>query len=285
MRGRAARLSDAPVRARRCRAADHEFGKARQASAADPPLARLSAAARREGGRCRTIGSIWRRPSPDNPWREVDDEFGDPAEFQSRHYNEFVTFLPPVQRFLYGQGIGRSVSKVYGESPIRVMRRTDVARRARHPNAGRRAGRAQGRARRSLFLLRYRHRAPGDRGLRRRYRLRDRAEPAVPVRARLSGLLGKRTAAAAIARGRSNGSLTTGGYLRPPTTRTARNSCRMSAGTVRRRLPRTGSTCCRRWCCITPTRRGLALPAARILPHAVHGLPVGRPRRYDYSLR
>lgn len=66
-------------------------------------------------------------PGPDNPWREVDDEFGDPAEFQTRHYNEFVTFLPPVQRFLYGQGLGRSVSKVYGESPIRVMRRSDVA--------------------------------------------------------------------------------------------------------------------------------------------------------------
>jgi len=66
-------------------------------------------------------------PAPDNPWHEVDDEFGDPCEFQARHYNEFVTFLPPVQRFLYGQGLGRSVSKVYGESPIRVMRRTDVA--------------------------------------------------------------------------------------------------------------------------------------------------------------
>lgn len=62
----------------------------------------------------------------DGPWREVDDEFGDPKEFQARHYNEFVTFVPPVQRFLYGQGIGRSVRKVYGESPIRVLRRTDV---------------------------------------------------------------------------------------------------------------------------------------------------------------
>ncbi len=66
------------------------------------------------------------KPGPHNPWSEVDDEFGDPAEFQARHYNEFVTFLPPVQRFLYGQGLGRAVSKVYGESPIRVMRRTDV---------------------------------------------------------------------------------------------------------------------------------------------------------------
>jgi len=67
------------------------------------------------------------KPGPDNPWREIDDEFGDPCEFQARHYNEFVTFLPPVQRFLYGQGLGRSVSKVYGESPIRVMRRSDIA--------------------------------------------------------------------------------------------------------------------------------------------------------------
>lgn len=67
-------------------------------------------------------------PSPDNPWRVVDDEFGDPAEFQSRHYNEFVSFLPPVQRFLYGQGIGRAVRKTYGESPITVYRRSDIAR-------------------------------------------------------------------------------------------------------------------------------------------------------------
>ena len=69
-----------------------------------------------------------KKPSLDNPWREVDDEFGDPEEFQARHYNEFVTFLPPVQRFLYGQGIGRVVGRSYGESPITVMRRTDIAR-------------------------------------------------------------------------------------------------------------------------------------------------------------
>lgn len=63
-----------------------------------------------------------------NPWREVDDEFGVPTEFQERHYNEFVTFLPQVQRFLYGQGLGRSVQKIYGESPIKVMRRNDIAK-------------------------------------------------------------------------------------------------------------------------------------------------------------
>jgi hypothetical protein len=68
------------------------------------------------------------KPDPNNPWHEVDDEFGDPEEFQERHYNEFVTFLPPVQRFLYGQGLGRAVKRSYGESPIRVMRRCDIAK-------------------------------------------------------------------------------------------------------------------------------------------------------------
>lgn len=62
-----------------------------------------------------------------NPWRVVEDEFtGDPSEFQERHYSEFVTFLPPVQRFLYGQGAARAQGTC-GNTPIRVMRRTDIA--------------------------------------------------------------------------------------------------------------------------------------------------------------
>jgi hypothetical protein len=61
-------------------------------------------------------------------WREVEDEFtGDPSQFQERHYSEFITFLPSVQRFLYGEGTGRGPG-VNQESPIRVFRRTDVAR-------------------------------------------------------------------------------------------------------------------------------------------------------------
>lgn len=66
--------------------------------------------------------------SGDNPWREVLDEFGEPEEFCERHYYEFVTFLPPVQRFLYGQGLGKAVRRGFGESPIRVMRRSDIAK-------------------------------------------------------------------------------------------------------------------------------------------------------------
>jgi hypothetical protein len=73
---------------------------------------------------------------PDCPWHEVLDEFtGDPAKFQERHYNEFVAFLPYVQRFLYGEGRKEhedprgnddSASRP-GSSPMRVFRRDDVA--------------------------------------------------------------------------------------------------------------------------------------------------------------
>ena len=65
---------------------------------------------------------------PGNPWQEVADEFtGDPSLFQERHYSEFVTFLPYVQRFLYGEGKG-SGPGVDQESPIRVFRRSDVVK-------------------------------------------------------------------------------------------------------------------------------------------------------------
>ncbi|HTN49927.1 MAG TPA: CorA family divalent cation transporter [Burkholderiaceae bacterium] len=67
----------------------------------------------------------------DNPWREVLDEFTeDGGEFQVRHYTEFVTFLPYVQRFLYGEGRARRTTGSQhdpGASPMRVFRRSDVA--------------------------------------------------------------------------------------------------------------------------------------------------------------
>jgi len=62
------------------------------------------------------------------PWREVADEFGDPNDFQERHYKEFITFLPYVQRFLYGEGMGREGLTGYGNSPIRAFRRRGIDR-------------------------------------------------------------------------------------------------------------------------------------------------------------
>ena len=73
--------------------------------------------------------------APDALWHEVEDEItGDPAQFRECHYSEFVTFLPHVQRFLYGEGKTRA--RHDAASPIRVFRREDVRRvRLTHPDA------------------------------------------------------------------------------------------------------------------------------------------------------
>ena len=62
-----------------------------------------------------------------NPvWKAVVDGFtDDPTQFGERHYKEFVTFLPYVQRFLYGEGAGRDIEST--RSQIRVFRRYDVS--------------------------------------------------------------------------------------------------------------------------------------------------------------
>ena len=62
-------------------------------------------------------------------WKEVEDEFtGDPREFQERHYGEFVTFLPAVQRFLYGEGPHKAVHSKPVASSLRVFRRRDISK-------------------------------------------------------------------------------------------------------------------------------------------------------------
>lgn len=63
-------------------------------------------------------------------WTQLDDEFtADPKEFQERHYREFVSFLPYVQRLLYGDGRSRrhAPEDFPGDSPIHVFRRQDIA--------------------------------------------------------------------------------------------------------------------------------------------------------------
>ena len=79
----------------------------------------------REGAQIQEHWNLLERVGADNPWGEVRDEFScSPGEFQQRHYSEFVTFLPYVRRFLYGDAIGGASGR--SESPIRVFRRTDV---------------------------------------------------------------------------------------------------------------------------------------------------------------
>ena len=62
-----------------------------------------------------------------SPWREHVDEYnGDVRGFHERHYNEFVSFLPYVQRFLYGEGRDqRGSGDPTTGSPMRVFRRRD----------------------------------------------------------------------------------------------------------------------------------------------------------------
>lgn len=73
------------------------------------------------------VAEHWRvlDADPNQPWAELADEFTeDPSQFQQRHYQEFTTFLPYVQRLLYGEG--RSAGGHSLKSPIRVYRRTDI---------------------------------------------------------------------------------------------------------------------------------------------------------------
>src|SRR5262245_62194349 len=73
------------------------------------------------------LHSHWELPEcPGPPWERLLDEFlVDPTEFQEGHYREFVTFLPHIQRVLYGEATagGRAEQR---ESPIRVYRRKDI---------------------------------------------------------------------------------------------------------------------------------------------------------------
>jgi len=62
-----------------------------------------------------------------NPWRRWTGKFDIGAgEFRERHYKEFVTFLPYVQRFLYGSPAGQEALTGRAESSIRVYRRDDI---------------------------------------------------------------------------------------------------------------------------------------------------------------
>lgn len=64
-------------------------------------------------------------------WTRIDDEFtDDPGQFRERHYREFVSFLPYVQRFLYGEGRFRHAGDQddTDSSPMHVFRRNDIAR-------------------------------------------------------------------------------------------------------------------------------------------------------------
>jgi len=62
-----------------------------------------------------------------SPWQEIQDEFSLAKQNLSEvRYQEFVTFMPFAQRFLYGEGKHGRESGGYGESPIHIFSRSDV---------------------------------------------------------------------------------------------------------------------------------------------------------------
>jgi hypothetical protein len=84
----------------------------------------------REGTQIQRPWEVLHSTASNNPWHEVVDEFGGaPGQYQERHYNELVTFLPYVQRFLYGEGshADNGAGNDHGNSPMRVFRRDDIA--------------------------------------------------------------------------------------------------------------------------------------------------------------
>ncbi|HEU5297281.1 MAG TPA: hypothetical protein VFU71_21050 [Burkholderiaceae bacterium] len=74
-------------------------------------------------------------PANAGPWRRVIDEYtGTPDRFHERHYHEFVTFLPYVQQFLYGEGRGRHGDT--SPSSMHVFRRDNVRAARVQPRVG-----------------------------------------------------------------------------------------------------------------------------------------------------
>ncbi|WP_180132377.1 CorA family divalent cation transporter [Rhodoferax sp. BLA1] len=80
----------------------------------------------------RSRGRHWEafeRSEQARAWRRIDDEFtDDPSGFHERHYREFVSFLPYVQRFLYGEARSAqgSADPQVGRSPMHIFRRNDI---------------------------------------------------------------------------------------------------------------------------------------------------------------
>ncbi|MDM0113060.1 hypothetical protein QTI66_12955 [Variovorax sp. J22R133] len=86
------------------------------------------------GGGDRPAWKVLKELGDSTPWREVIDEYtGKSDDFHERHYNEFASFLPYVQQFLYGEGRSRTQGTgttgdrdVGRDSPMRVFRRHDI---------------------------------------------------------------------------------------------------------------------------------------------------------------
>ena len=113
-------------------------------------------------------------------------------EFQERHYKEFVTFLPFVQRFLYGSPAGQESAQHAAVAASASI----VAATSRACAADLRGRRSSMSSRSTAVDLYFFHDADVLivvlEVMRRRSAARARAGRAVPLRPRLPGVLGRR---------------------------------------------------------------------------------------------
>jgi hypothetical protein len=84
-----------------------------------------------EGGKVQHHWELLEQGGAGNPWSRLKDRFqSDDLDFEERHYKEFVTFLPFVQRFIYGEShsrVGHAATDPLGKSAIRIFRRRGVS--------------------------------------------------------------------------------------------------------------------------------------------------------------
>ncbi len=83
-----------------------------------------------DGGSAQPHWKLLAGAGADNPWCKLGDRFeAESLPFEERHYKEFVTFLPYVQRFLYGESRGSQPSAAGqpGSSAINIFRRTGIS--------------------------------------------------------------------------------------------------------------------------------------------------------------
>ena len=82
------------------------------------------------GGEDRTHSQPWEllTADPASPWREVSAARDAGESFQERYYTEFFSFLPFVQRFLFGVGhVGGTAGEGHFTGQRRILRRKDIA--------------------------------------------------------------------------------------------------------------------------------------------------------------
>ena len=70
-------------------------------------------------------GALFECAIGDGPWRRF-DIFGADSDFQERHYREFISFLPPAQRFLYGEAPAPAKPLKPGDVPMKIFGRDDI---------------------------------------------------------------------------------------------------------------------------------------------------------------